>query len=144
MYAAVLIICTGTDVIAFRVPNVVTYPAVLGAIAIGMIIPDANRLNVLAGGMLTGCTFAIMYIATRGGMGMGDVKLSFFVGFALGLKFGALAMLATAMAGGVIAGFLLIFRKAGRRDPMPYGPFISIGMLYIMLMEGTAFQRFDG
>ncbi|HET6615662.1 MAG TPA: hypothetical protein VFH62_07225, partial [Dehalococcoidia bacterium] len=28
-YAAVLIVCTGTDVLAYRVPNVVTYPAIV-------------------------------------------------------------------------------------------------------------------
>ena len=36
-YVAVLIICTSTDVLAYRVPNVVTYPAILGALAVGLL-----------------------------------------------------------------------------------------------------------
>ena len=32
-YASVLIICTATDILAYRVPNAVTYPAIVGAFA---------------------------------------------------------------------------------------------------------------
>jgi leader peptidase (prepilin peptidase)/N-methyltransferase len=140
-YAAVLIICTGTDLLAYRVPNVVTYPAIIVAITIGLVMPDANRADVLVGGALTGGTFLLMSILTRGGMGMGDVKLSFFTGFALGLTLGIVALLLTAIGGGVIAVVLLVTRIRDRRDPIPYAPFIAAGALYVMLMQGTAFAE---
>ena len=41
-YVSVLIVCAGTDLVAYRVPNVITYPAILGAIAVGIALPDAN------------------------------------------------------------------------------------------------------
>jgi leader peptidase (prepilin peptidase)/N-methyltransferase len=138
-YLSVLIVCTGTDVLAYRVPNVITYPAILGAIAVGMLMPDASAGSVWLGGVITGGTFLAMSIATRGGMGMGDVKLAFFVGFALGLSFGVFAMLITAIAGGVIAVVLLLTRIRDRRDPIPYAPFISAGAAWVILMRGTAF-----
>jgi leader peptidase (prepilin peptidase)/N-methyltransferase len=138
-FIAALIVCTGTDVLAYRVPNVVTYPAILGAFAIGMLHPDANRLDVLAGGFMTGGVFLVMSIVTRGGMGMGDVKLAFFTGFALGLTFGVHALLVTAILGGVIALALLLTNIRDRRDPIPYAPFIAIGAVAIFLIEGTAF-----
>jgi len=138
-YAAVLIVCTGTDVLAYRVPNVITYPAIIASVAIGMLMSDANRGDVLLGGAVIGGTFMAMAIATRGGMGMGDVKLAFFVGIALGLTFGIQAMLITAIAGGAIAVVLLITRIRDRRDPIPYAPFISAGALYVLLMQGAAF-----
>lgn len=138
-YAAVLIVCTGTDLLAYRVPNVITYPAIVAAVTLGLIMPDANRADVLVGGALTGGTFLLMSILTRGGMGMGDVKLSFFTGFALGLTLGINALLITAIGGGVIAVVLLVTRLRGRRDPIPYAPFIAAGALYVMLVQGTAF-----
>jgi prepilin signal peptidase PulO-like enzyme (type II secretory pathway) len=138
-YIAVLVVCTGTDALAYRVPNVITYPAILGALVVGLLMPDANPANVLVGGLLTGGTFFAMAVATRGGMGMGDVKLAFFVGFALGLSLGVQALLITAIAGGLIAVVLLVTRIRDRRDPIPYAPFIAGGMLFVMLLRGTAF-----
>jgi leader peptidase (prepilin peptidase) / N-methyltransferase len=138
-YAAVLIVCTGTDVLAYRVPNVITYPAIIAAFAIGMLMSDANRGDVLLGGAIIGGTFMAMAIATRGGMGMGDVKLAFFVGLALGLTFGIQAMLITAIAGGGIALVLLASRIRDRRDPIPYAPFIAGGALFVLLTQGAAF-----
>jgi leader peptidase (prepilin peptidase) / N-methyltransferase len=138
-YIAALIVCTGTDVLAYRVPNVVTYPAIVAAIVIGSLMPDASTPNVWAGGLIVGGTFLAMSIATRGGMGMGDVKLAFFVGFSLGLVFGVFAMLITAISGGVIAVLLMLTRIRDRRDPIPYAPFIAIGAAWVMLTRGTAF-----
>lgn len=138
-YVAALIVCTGTDVLAYRVPNVITYPAILGALAIGMAADGANRADVWAGGLVTGGVFLAMAIATRGGMGMGDVKLAFFTGFALGLTLGIQALLITAISGGVIATFLMVTRIRDRRDPIPYAPFIALGALYVLLVQGTAF-----
>ena len=138
-YLAALIVCTGTDVLAYRVPNVVTYPAILAAIVIGAVMPEASPANVWAGGLITGGTFLAMSIATRGGMGMGDVKLAFFVGFSLGLVFGVMAMLITAIVGGAIAVLLMVTRIRDRHDPIPYAPFIAIGATWVMLMQGTAF-----
>jgi leader peptidase (prepilin peptidase)/N-methyltransferase len=140
-YAAVLVICTGTDLLAYRVANVVTYPAIIAAITVGLVMPDANRADVLVGGALTGGTFLLMSILTRGGMGMGDVKLSFFTGFALGLTLGIQALLITAIGGGVIAVVLLLSGLRSRRDPIPYAPFIAGGALYVLLVQGVAFAE---
>lgn len=139
-YAAVLIICTMTDILAYRVPNAVTYPAIVAAIVIGMAMPGTNRLDVLAGGAIFGGLLFVPAILTGGAMGMGDVKFAFFVGFALGLTFVVPAMLIMAIAGGLAAAILLVTRLRGRGDPIPYAPFIAGGMLVVMLMQGTAFR----
>jgi leader peptidase (prepilin peptidase)/N-methyltransferase len=138
-YASVLIICTATDLLAYRVPNAVTYPAIVGTFIIGMVVPGTNRLDVIAGGLIFGGLLFVPSILTGGAMGMGDVKLAFFVGFALGLTFVVPAMLIMAMSGGLAAAILLITRLRGKGDPIPYAPFIAGGALVSMLMSGTAF-----
>jgi hypothetical protein len=85
-YVSVLIVCTSTDVLAYRVPNVITYPAILLALTLGLTLPGASRLDAAAGGLLFGGVLLLPWFLTNGAMGLGDVKLAFFVGFALGLK----------------------------------------------------------
>ena len=138
-YASVLIICTATDLLAYRVPNAVTYPAIIGTFIIGMVVPGTNRLDVVAGGLIFGGLLFVPSFLTGGAMGMGDVKLAFFVGFALGLTFVVPAMLIMAMSGGLAAAILLITRLRGKGDPIPYAPFIAGGAMVAMLMSGTAF-----
>jgi len=137
-YVAALIVCASTDILAFRVPNVITYPGIVAALVLGMTMPDASRLGVLSGGLLFGGLLLIPSLLARG-MGMGDVKLAFFVGFALGLGFVVPAMLYMAIGGGIAAVVLLVTRVRNRRDPIPYAPFIAGGALIVILTQGVAF-----
>jgi len=139
-YVSVLIACTATDVLAYRVPNVITYPAILFAIAVGCILPDANWRGVMAGGLIFGGILFVPSVLTGGAMGMGDVKLAFFVGFALGLALVVPAMLVMAISGGLAAFILLVTRLRGKGDPIPYAPFIAGGAMLVILLEGTAFR----
>ena len=121
-YASVLIICTATDILAYRVPNAVTYPAIVGAFLIGMFAPGADRLDVLFGGLIFGGLLFVPSMLTGGAMGMGDVKLAFFVGLALGLAFVVPAMLIMAMSGGLAAAILLHHEASRQRRPDPVRP----------------------
>jgi prepilin signal peptidase PulO-like enzyme (type II secretory pathway) len=138
-YASALIICTATDILAYRVPNSITYPAILAALILGMAMPDANRLDVIAGGLLFGGLLFVPSLLTRGAMGLGDVKLALFTGLALGISKVVPAMLVMALSGGVVALVLLVFRIRGKGEPIPYAPFIAAGALVAMLAQGTAF-----
>jgi prepilin signal peptidase PulO-like enzyme (type II secretory pathway) len=137
-YASVLIICASTDILAYRVPNAVTYPAILAALGVGMVIGE-HRLSVLAGGLIFGGILFVPSIITGGAMGMGDVKLALFVGFALGLALIVPAMLIMALSGGLAALLLLVTRLRSKGDPIPYAPFIAGGALLTILLHGTAF-----
>jgi prepilin signal peptidase PulO-like enzyme (type II secretory pathway) len=139
-YVCVFLICAGTDLVSYRVPNVITYPAIVAAIVIGIFMPHANIWEVLAGGALAGGVLLVPALFTGGvGMGMGDVKLATFVGLSVGFVFVAPAMLIMAIGGGVTAAFLLVTRIRKRGEPIPYAPFISAGGLAVLFWQGTAF-----
>ena len=139
-YVCVLLVCAGTDLISYRVPNVVTYPAIVGAIVVGALIPDADILEVLAGGALAGGVLLVPSLITGGlGMGMGDVKLAAFVGLAVGFTHIAPAMLIMAIGGGIAATFLLVTGLRKKGEPIPYAPFISAGGLAVLFWQGAAF-----
>lgn len=143
-YICVLIVCAATDLMSFRVPNAVTYPALLGALIAGALLPDVSIAEVLIGGALAGVVFLLPALFTGGvGMGMGDVKLAAFVGLALGLTNVAPALLLTALGGGAVALLLLLTGLRKKGDPIPYAPFISAGALAAMLWQGTAFTSLN-
>ena len=93
----------------------------------------------MLGGLIFGGLLFVPSMLTGGAMGMGDVKLAFFVGFALGLTFVVPAMLIMAMSGGLAAAILLVTRLRGKGDPIPYAPFIAGGALVVLLIQGSAF-----
>lgn len=137
-YAVVLIACAATDLMAFRVPNVITYPAAAGAILIAVFMPHGDLTQAWIGGALATGLFLAAAVVSRGGLGLGDVKLAGFVGLALGFPLILPALMITALSGGLVAAYLgLRFRR--RNHPMPYAPYISAGALVVLLWQGSTF-----
>ncbi len=67
---------------------------------------------------------------TRGGMGMGDVKLAGMMGLFLGAAVAPAILLA--LLTGVLRGAVIIARKGpseGRKTAVPFGPFLALGAL---------------
>jgi leader peptidase (prepilin peptidase)/N-methyltransferase len=143
-YVSVLLICSATDIIAYRVPNVVSYPAIVAALLLGLLWPGVDRVSVLGGGALAGGLFLACALLPGAPMGMGDVKLALFIGFVLGFSAVIGAMLVMAIAGGIVAAVLLAFKVLGRRNIvyMFYAPFISLGAAFVLLVQGAAIYRF--
>lgn len=141
-YIAVLLVCTVTDLLVYRVPDLVTYPGMLLALVVGLTVPGSEWERPLIGAAVAGGLLLLPSIITRGQMGMGDVKLATFGGLALGWRLALPALVVMAIAGGLAAAALLIVGRRGRRDAMPYAPYVAIGILVILLTAGTAFHTF--
>ncbi|MBF8264197.1 MAG: pilD [Dehalococcoidia bacterium] len=69
-------------------------------------------------------------------MGLGDVKLAGFLGLATGFPSVLVALLLAILAGGAVAIVLVLFRKKGRKDAMPFGPFlVTAGLIAVLWGE---------
>ncbi len=66
----------------------------------------------------------VLYFASRGGMGEGDVKLAPALGIWLGLEQGLLCLLLAFVSGGVIGALLLLCRRGKLKQAIPFGPFL--------------------
>ncbi len=141
IYIAVLVSCAATDIASFRVPNAITYPAILLAFLVGAFLPDADFEGAVIGGAAAGGLMLAALIISRGGMGLGDVKLATFAGLVLGWPLIGSALVLTAVAGGAAAVVLLLSGLKGRKDPIPYAPFISAATLTVILWQGTVFTQ---
>jgi leader peptidase (prepilin peptidase)/N-methyltransferase len=138
IYAAVLVACTVTDLLDGRLPNLLTYPAIVLAFVVGMSVSAADRIDVLGGAAFSGGLFFLM--ALLPGAGWGDAKLGLFTGLALGLELAIPAVVLTALTGAVVSvTVLLVTRMKALHQPIPYGPYIAFGALAVILAGGTAF-----
>jgi leader peptidase (prepilin peptidase)/N-methyltransferase len=135
-----LLICVATDLLSYRVPDAVTYPATALTLLAALLLPDADILSsVLAAALAGGGLFLICLIAPRGGFGLGDVKLAVLIGAGLGLPAAYQALFFGMLLGGVVLGLLLLAGVIGRRQAVPYAPFLALSAAAFVLLNGTAF-----
>lgn len=69
----------------------------------------------------------LLYFASRGGMGEGDVKLAPVLGSWLGLEQGLLCLLLAFVSGGIVGALLLLCRRGKLKQAIPFGPFLCAG-----------------
>ena len=81
-------------------------------------------------------TFMTLSLASKRGIGAGDVRLAavlaMFLGY-LGAQYVVQGLALGFMLGGVAALFLLISRKATRNTRIAFGPYICIGAMAVVL-----------
>jgi len=86
--------------------------------------------SFIVSGILVMLPILILYLITRGrGMGFGDVKLAFVIGFLLGTIPGWIALYIGFIAGSVVGVALLITKKKKLKSQIAFGPFLIIGIV---------------
>lgn len=133
-----------TDLDTKLIPNRILGPATLLTatllVAGWALAGDAG--SVLRAGAGALAYFAAMYVLAvlaRGGLGFGDVKLAFLIGMVTGfLGWGhvVVAGVSAFILGGVTAVVLLVTRRSGRKDAIPFGPFMIVAGV-IAVLWGT-------
>ena len=132
-YCCVLIVVSVVDLEQQIIPSRIIYPSIIFALLGAMISPELSVSDSIWGGLLGfGFLFLVAFV-NPAGMGMGDVRLAAFIGLITGFHGVVLALLIAIVGGGVVAAFLLITRLKGRRDPIPFGPFLALGAMAALL-----------
>ena len=106
MYPAASVLCATIgavyDVGNRRVPNFVTFPAILSGLLFHFAFGGWRQFgSSVSAGLICGLIFLVFYLG--GGMGAGDVKLITAVGCLAGLPQVGYLLILTALAGGVMA-----------------------------------------
>jgi leader peptidase (prepilin peptidase)/N-methyltransferase len=127
VFCPTLVLLAVIDLKHKLLPNAIVLPA---SLAVGLIVaassPGAFVPHLLAGLALGGFFFAFAAIFP-GSLGMGDAKLGFLLGIALGAKTLGATLIAFA---GLLVGALYILATRGasaRKDSIPFGPFLALG-----------------
>jgi leader peptidase (prepilin peptidase)/N-methyltransferase len=111
-----------------RIPNLITLPAAVCAVAAGTALDPDGQLGRLAAGAGAALFLFVPALIRPDGMGMGDVKLAGVLGLCLGPA-GAVALL-VALLSGTVAGVVLAARSGvgeARRTAIPFGPYLAFG-----------------
>ena len=91
-------------------------------------------ISALLGSILGGGMFLICYFITRGGVGMGDVKLFFVAGLYLGSG-GIMAVIVTTVFSSAVYSIVqLVRKKAKLKDEIAFAPFVWIGLILTMAL----------
>jgi leader peptidase (prepilin peptidase)/N-methyltransferase len=133
IYLWTMILLTITDLDTKLIPNRILGPATLTGIVLllaGHFAASApgNLVDAAIGGAAYFAVLFILALVVKGGLGFGDVKLAFVIGVFSGyLSLGHVLVtgIGSFLIGGFVAAFLLITRKSGRKDAIPFGPFMT-------------------
>lgn len=134
-----LLLCAATDLLSYRVPNAITYPGAALALSAAAVLPGGDAASSLAAALLAGGALLAVAVVTRGGMGLGDVKLAVLIGAALGLSGAFQALALGIFAAGVIMLAALLAGLVSRKQALPYAPFLSAGAIAVVLLQGASF-----
>ena len=141
MLSVIFILCllyhTYTDMKSMLLYDKVTL--LLAAVGVVRAFFEHQLLEALygAGAMLV--IMLLLYFVSRGGMGEGDVKLALALGIWLGLEQGLLCLLLAFVSGGIVGALLLLRRRGGLKQAIPFGPFLAVAAI-ILLFTGIDFN----
>jgi leader peptidase (prepilin peptidase)/N-methyltransferase len=128
-----LIIIGGIDLEHQRVLNSISYPAIAISLLFIPLFHSGEPWKFILGGLVGfGILFLIALLST-GAMGMGDVKLALFIGLITGYPGIFLTLFLAFVAGGLIAGILLLLDEISLKDPIAFGPFLAFGGMVTLL-----------
>jgi len=125
LFLSILLLCFVTDLQTRRIPNAFVVPGTAAGLilsAAGWSIPLRDALSGL---LLALFLLMIIAVLSRGGMGMGDVKMMAMIGAYVGPMGVLVTLFAASLFGSIIGGAYLLKTKQGRKTPIPFGPFLA-------------------
>ena len=139
-----LIVIFVYDLKHYLIPDKIIYPAIGLALVYGLL-----RSDLFAGGDLlisafgaAGCFLLIVLVSRGRWMGVGDVKLAFFMGLVLGWPNILVALFFAFFSGAIIGTGLVFAGGKSFKSEVPFGPFLVAGTLVAMLYGGELIKRY--
>lgn len=156
-FFSVLLALSVIDLELYILPNRITYPSIV--VSLVAVVPlsylakdDPGRAirGALIGGvgylLFLGVTLiAYELIVHKEGMGMGDVKLAGLLGIWIGWIDPILVLyglIAASVIGLVVGAAILVVRRSSQ--PYPFGPWLAIGAIVVILASAPILERFRG
>ena len=137
LLVASLIAISVIDLQLYIVPNRIVYPTLAAAIPLlvgaALLVHHPGAIRSAAIGSAAAWFFLlVVHLIQPRGMGFGDVRLAAILGLYLGainLRLVLWGMLAGFMLGAVIGLGLIVFGGRGRKEAVPFAPFLAAGTL---------------
>jgi leader peptidase (prepilin peptidase)/N-methyltransferase len=128
-FLTLLVTASYVDLHERIIPNELVIAGIVlgGILLLAAPYPEKSWLSALGGAGLGFGLLLVLALLVRGGMGLGDVKLAAVIGLFLGYPGVGMGLLFAFLSGGLVGALLLLFRIVGRKDAIPFGPYLALG-----------------
>lgn len=124
---ATLITITFIDLDHQIIPNTINLFALIVFLGSNLTLGYIDWKEALIGSLVGGGFLFLLVVLSRGAaMGMGDVKLMAVLGLFLGWRSALLTLFLSFILGGLFGVLLLLLKRKGRKDAIPFGPWIAL------------------
>lgn len=133
VFFSLLLVLALIDLEHKLLPNTLTLPGTaLGLLfaIFGWTIPFWQSV---LGAVVGFAVILVIALISRGGMGMGDVKMMALIGAFLGWKSVFYVLFGASLLGSVSGILYLYITKQDRKTQIPFGPFLSVSALVVYL-----------
>lgn len=133
-FVSTLIVIFVFDLRYMEIPDRFTVPAMAFALLANLYLGFAWSSLVL-GAIAAGGFFLMQYVLSKGKwIGGGDIRLGVLMGLMLGLPSTVAALFVAYVVGAVYAGWLLATKRASAESQVPFGTFLAVATVVVMLV----------
>lgn len=113
----------------------------LSLLALGYhLLLGGNLVQFFFSGLASSAFFLFLHLITKGkGMGLGDVKLSFFLGFFLGWLPSIIGYYFAFFTGAIFGLSLVVLKGRPLKTAIPFGPFLVLGFWFSLLFSSRIY-----
>lgn len=129
------------DALSHKIPNWIvlcTAAVFAGCTVLDFVLSGTDAVPMALNSVLAAAVFFVVFflvrLASRGGVGYGDIKMITAAALILGIYGTFSFLLVSHVLAAVAAIALLVSKKATRKDGLPFGPFFYLGYLATILM----------
>lgn len=152
IFISILIIITFIDIDYYIIPNCLIIFGSIVAILANILGQGIGIRNSLLGALICGGSILILKsliecIVKKEVMGGGDIKFLAMTGLFLGIRGGLLTVLISIYVGAFYGIAVIVNSRLKKQDynsRVPYGPFISIGALIVVLCGTNIMSWYTG
>jgi leader peptidase (prepilin peptidase)/N-methyltransferase len=157
-FVTVVVLLSVIDIDTKTVPNTILLPSIALSLALASLyVINVNLVPVYDGyngfwafgGLLAGGGFLLIVamvaplVFKKEAMGAGDVKLAAFAGLYLG-GYVLLALFLSFLIGSIVSIALIVMQKTGKRDEIPFAPFIGAGSIIAVFFGPQVWAAYLG
>ncbi len=129
-----LAIVTFYDLKSLIIPDGV----IIAGVTVGLVLLFLNKDNSLITVILASCVMGGLGLGisllTKGGLGLGDVKLMATLAIYMGLWNVISVALVASVLSGVVGLFLLVAGKANKKTFIPFAPFVLVSTVVLLIV----------
>ena len=130
---SLLLVASYTDIKYRKIPNILTYTGICSGLIFSVILSNSTTLQSSILGLITGF-FLLLPLYIKNGVAAGDIKLLAMCGTYVGFPAILIAVLLSAVFGGLYALFTLLYFKFFQPTHLapkhiPFAPSITCGII---------------